>query len=118
MALERQKSREETRPRFSLKGPEWQRGGHKWGDALTQAAELSDALIAAIRKARADELEENEKKYLFRLATSADSALVRWRFLQPARHRATAFGRALDSRDGEIVPLFGGTTDQGPNHAA
>jgi hypothetical protein len=114
----RHKPVEETPPRISFKGPEWQRGGRNWVDAMTQAAQLSEALVAAIRKAGADGLEENEKKYLFRLATSADGALVRWRFLQPGRHRAAAFGKATDSRDGEIVRLFGGTTDEGPNHAA
>ncbi len=114
----RHKPAEETRARISFKGPEWQRGGRNWADAMTQAAELSDALIAAIQKARADGLEENEKKYLFRLATSADGALVRWRFLQPGRLRATASGQAPDSPDGEIVPLFGGPTDEGPSHAA
>lgn len=114
----RHKPAEEMRPSISFKGPEWQRGGQKWADAMTQAAELSNALVAAIRKARADGLEENEKKYLFRLATSADGALVRWRFLQPGRLLATASGQAPDSREGEIVPLFGGTVDEGPNHAA
>lgn len=111
-------SRAENRNRISFEGAEWQRGGQNWGHAMTQAAELSESLIAAIRKARAGDLEDNEKKYLFRLVTSTDGALVRWRFLQPARHRATAFGRMPSARGGEIVPLFGGTTDEGPNHAA
>jgi len=103
---------------ISVKGPEWQRGGQRWADAMAQAAELADALVAAIRKARADGLEENEKKYLFRLATSADSALLRWRLLPPARLHAAAFAQAAEPRDGEIVPLFGGSADEGPNHAA
>ena len=109
---------EEIRNRVSFEAPEWQRGGQKWEQAMTHAVELSEALIAAIRKARTGQLEDNEKKYLFRLVTSGDGALVRWRFLQPARHRAAAVGSTPSLRGGEIVPLFGGTTDKGPNHAA
>lgn len=110
--------REEIRDRVSFEGPEWRHGGQKWGHAITQAVELTAALIAAIRKAQTGQLEDNEKKYLLRLVTSDDGALVRWRFLQPARHRAAAFGSTPRSRRGEIVPLFGGTTDKDPNHAA
>ena len=101
-------SGEEIDCRALLQEAERQPDGRTWGDAMMWAVQLSDALRAAIRKARTARLEDDEKKYLFRLATSTDGALVRWRFLQPARQRATGRAGSPDARGGNIVPLFDG----------